>query len=85
MFRWAVLLLSFILVSSCSKYCKGEMSDHFDGERFFDPEVYNTNTFFRFFKWQVTKKTPNWPGHVGVKHYDVPPKLVLGDDLRVQM
>ncbi|MDG1437298.1 MAG: MBL fold metallo-hydrolase [Rickettsiaceae bacterium] len=59
------------------------MSDHFDGKRFFDPEVSNTNTFFRFLKWRVTRKPPNWPDHIAVKHYDVPPKVVLGDNLRV--
>jgi L-ascorbate metabolism protein UlaG (beta-lactamase superfamily) len=83
MFRLAILLMSLVFLSSCTKYYEGAVSDHFDGKQFLDPEVTNTNTFFHFLKWRITRKKTIWPDHIEVKHYDVPPKLVSGDNLRV--
>jgi L-ascorbate metabolism protein UlaG (beta-lactamase superfamily) len=80
-----LLVIVFIIASlnSCSNYHIGNMSDHFDDNIFFDPEVRDTNNFWSFLKWQITKKSTTWPISVEVKKYDVPPKRVLGDKLRI--
>ena len=59
------------------------MSDHFDGKRFFDPEVPDKKTFASFLKWQFTKKSIAWPKKVDVIKYDIPPERIAGNDLRI--
>ncbi|MDP4709015.1 MAG: MBL fold metallo-hydrolase [Rickettsiaceae bacterium] len=80
-----LLAILFIIASltSCSNYHDGDMSDHFDGNRFFDPEIKNSNNFWSFLKWQITKKSTAWPGYVEVKKYDIPPTKVFGNELRI--
>lgn len=59
------------------------MSDHFDGKRFFDPEVPDKKTFASFLKWQFTKKSVTWPKKVDVIKYDTPPERIASNDLRI--
>lgn len=72
-----------LFISSCSNYYDGEISDHFDGKRFFDPEVRNNKTFGAFLKWQFTRKQAPWPKRINVENYDIPPKKIEGNDLRI--
>lgn len=37
------------------------MSDHFDGKKFFNPEIDNNKSFFTFLKWQFTRDPKKWP------------------------
>jgi len=72
-----------LIASSCSEYYEGEVSDHFDGTRFFDPERKQNKNFFSFLKWKFTSRSASWPDHVDVMQYDQPPQRVLGDNMRV--
>ncbi len=83
MYRLLVIIFVILSISSCSNYYEGKMSDHFDGNRFFDPEIRNDKNFLSFLKWQFNKKSISWPEHIDVKQYDIPPKRVLGDNLRI--
>ena len=78
-----VFINTLIILSSCSNYYEGEISDHFDGSRFFDPELQNKKSFIDFLTWQFNKKSVDWPEKISVKQYDSPPDRVYGDDLRV--
>ena len=77
------ILSAVIFISSCSNYYNGKTSDHFDGKRFFDPELSDEKTFGSFLKWQFTKKPAQWPQRIEVENYNVPPRNVYGDDLRI--
>lgn len=81
--KLVAILIVAITISSCTNYYEGRVSDHFDGSRFFDPEVRNNKSFGAFLKWQLTKKSVPWPDSVGLLEYDVPPARVFDDDLRV--
>lgn len=59
------------------------MSDHFDGNRFFDPEVDYKQSFWSFLKWKFNGHSAHWPNHIDVVQYDKPPQRVLGDKLRI--
>ncbi|MDB2613845.1 MBL fold metallo-hydrolase [Chlamydiales bacterium] len=59
------------------------MSDHFDGDCFFDPEINHKKNLWHILKWKLNGKSISWPVHVDVIKYDEPPKRVLGDDLRI--
>jgi L-ascorbate metabolism protein UlaG (beta-lactamase superfamily) len=83
MIRLVAIAFVLIFISSCSNYYEGKMSDHFDGNRFFDPENRNNKNFWSFLKWQFNKKSIKWPDHVEVKKYDIPPTRVLGNELRI--
>jgi L-ascorbate metabolism protein UlaG (beta-lactamase superfamily) len=83
MIRLLTIAFVIIFISSCSNYHEGKMSDHFDGNRFFDPENQNNKNFWSFLKWQFNKKSVKWPDHVEVKEYDVPPTRVDGNELRI--
>lgn len=77
------ILSTIIFISSCSNYYNGEKSDHFDGKRFFDPEVRDEKKFSSFLKWQLTKKSFPWPERVDVESYNVPPQRIYGNNLRL--
>lgn len=76
-------VFALFALSSCSNYYDGKPSDHFDGRRFFDPELRNEKNFLDFLKWQVTKKSIAWPDRVEIEQYDSPPERVMGQELRV--
>jgi L-ascorbate metabolism protein UlaG (beta-lactamase superfamily) len=78
-----VALLLAISLFSCSHYYVGKVSDHFDGTQFYDPVVNYKNTFWSLLKWKLAGKSKPWPDKVEVTRYDVPPKRVHGDALRV--
>ena len=80
-----ILMVLFMLLcnSSCTKYYEGKMSDHFDGNRFFDPEIDDKKNFLSFLKWKLTGKSIKWPSRVDVIKYDEPPERVFGDNLRI--
>ena len=40
---------------------QGPASDHFDGERFFNPWGRSTNSFGRFLSWQFNREKAVWP------------------------
>lgn len=45
-----------ITLSSFTTYYKGKKSDHFDGARFYDPEVKMPTNLFTTLKWQFGRK-----------------------------
>jgi len=77
------MLLSLMTVSSCTKKYEGKVSNHFDGKRFFDPEMNYKKNFWDFLKWKFNYKSVAWPDHVDVIKYDHPPQRVAGDGLRI--
>jgi L-ascorbate metabolism protein UlaG (beta-lactamase superfamily) len=52
--------LIFLMGCSSLNY-KGPVSDHFDGQRFFNPGIRNDKSFFTFLKWQLTSDKVPWP------------------------
>lgn len=52
------------LISCSSGRYFGPKSDHFDGERFFNPTPYKEKTFLDVLKWQLTKNKKKWPDQV---------------------
>lgn len=81
--RLLAMLFVIVTTSSCTNYYEGKVSDHFDGSRFFDPEIQNKKTFGAFLKWQITRKSVPWPNRIELTEHDIPPVRVLGDDLRI--
>jgi len=59
------------------------MSDHFDGERFFNPGKPMEKGFGAFIKWRLTAHRRPWPDFQDLKVYDKPPRRVEGDQLRI--
>jgi L-ascorbate metabolism protein UlaG (beta-lactamase superfamily) len=66
-----------------SIYYKGKKSDHFDGERFFDPTHRMNKTLLDFIKWRLKKNPRPWPKKLNNKQFDIPPERVYGNELRV--
>lgn len=78
-----VLALTIILLVSCGQYYKGELSDHFDGQQFFNPGIEQTASFASFLSWQFNSNQGPWPSSVKNTNSDKPPARVLGDQLRI--
>ncbi|MGH8258903.1 MAG: hypothetical protein ACREUG_04360, partial [Steroidobacteraceae bacterium] len=58
----------------------GERSDHFDGERFFDPAGSAGRTFRDFLRWRRTAQRKPWPRSVENRARPAPPALLgLGE------
>ena len=88
MYKYTVIFILAIIFFcyfsfAYSKYYNGNVSDHFDGIRFFDPDLKNEKNFFDFLKWRVTEKSSPWPDKVPNNQFDLPPARVMGSDLRV--
>lgn len=56
----AILLTALLTQTACAT-TKYPISDHFDGERFFQPGVQVTKSFWEVLKWQFTSKPKKWP------------------------
>ena len=70
-------------LSACGPYYDGEPSDHFDGQKFFNPKQENTPSFSDFLRWQTNGLRQDWPDWIDNPVQDIPPNRVEGTDLRV--
>lgn len=80
---WVMVGLAFSLLTSCSRYVEGPVTDHFDGKRFFNPGKPHEVGFFDFLKWKFTADRGPWPNYSELRQYDSPPERVYGSKLRV--
>ncbi len=77
------LLLAGLILAGCDTYYEGKITDHFDGQRFFNPGRPQTGGFLRFLKWRFTREPAAWPESVPNEYADAPPARVEGDKLRL--
>jgi L-ascorbate metabolism protein UlaG (beta-lactamase superfamily) len=63
----------------------GPASDHFDGERFFDPDGVPPKSLGHVLRWQFGRgrKRAIWPEWAPSSHADTPPARVDGDTVRL--
>jgi L-ascorbate metabolism protein UlaG (beta-lactamase superfamily) len=66
------------------KTYSGPVSDHFDGERFFDPDGVPPKPPTSILRWQLSsdRKRAIWPDWVPSPYADTPPARVDGDKVR---
>jgi L-ascorbate metabolism protein UlaG (beta-lactamase superfamily) len=74
--------------SALARYYDGPVSDHFDGDVFFDTHGMPPKSLGSVLKWMVGSKLPGnsvavWPAQVENKFADTPPPRVEGARLRV--
>jgi L-ascorbate metabolism protein UlaG (beta-lactamase superfamily) len=67
------------------KTYSGPLSDHFDGERFFDPDGVPPKSLAHVLRWQFGsgRKRATWPDWAPSPHADTPPARVDGDKVRL--
>jgi L-ascorbate metabolism protein UlaG (beta-lactamase superfamily) len=63
---------------------EGPVSDHFDGERFFN-EVAVDHGLGAFVRWRLTRRPDVWPDWIDSEPGPPPPSRVDGDGLRVTL
>jgi L-ascorbate metabolism protein UlaG (beta-lactamase superfamily) len=70
---------------SFMKTYSGPVSDHFDGERFFDPDGSPPKSLREVLRWQFGpgRERATWPVWVPSPHADIPPPLVSGTKARL--
>lgn len=59
------------------------MSDHFDGKRFYDPEIPFPGSLWKVIKWKLTSKSAVWPHTIIKPTYEKPVDRVYGSELKV--
>jgi len=59
--NFSLPLLAVLLLSCTPTYYRGPVSDHFDGERFFNPGKPMDKTFVDVLKWYATRERQPWP------------------------
>ncbi len=64
-------------------YYSGPPSDHFDGQRFFNPGGDPSRGFGDFLRWRLTKSAAPWPEPYPSPFQDAPPARVGQRDLRI--
>ncbi|MCL1980749.1 MAG: MBL fold metallo-hydrolase, partial [Proteobacteria bacterium] len=80
----SLLVLIVLMLISCSQRCyDGPVSDHFDGQRFFNPGKPYNKTLFDVLKWYATRERQPWPAFSELPLTDQPPRQVKGNGLRV--
>jgi L-ascorbate metabolism protein UlaG (beta-lactamase superfamily) len=72
-------------LASRSKTYSGLVTDHFDGERFFDPDGMPPKSFSHILRWQFgpDRKRATWPVWVPSPYADTPPARVDGVKVRL--
>jgi L-ascorbate metabolism protein UlaG (beta-lactamase superfamily) len=67
------------------KTYSGPVSDHFDGERFFDPDGVPPKSLSHLLRWQFGRgrQRAAWPDWAPSPHADRPPPRVSGDKVRL--
>lgn len=75
--------MAILLLGSCASPYQGPVSDHFDGERFFNPGKPMDKSVGAFVKWRLTSERQFWPEYRELPAYDQPPERVEGEELRV--
>jgi len=73
-----------IWISRMKTYA-GPVSDHFDGERFFDPDGVPPKSLGEVLRWQFgrDRQRQAWPEWAPSPHADIPPARVAGDKARL--
>ncbi len=70
-----------------SRYYHGSVSDHFDGERFFDPEGMPPRGRRDLLRWMIERRRngsrAKWPAWAPSPYADRPPARVEGEGLRL--
>jgi L-ascorbate metabolism protein UlaG (beta-lactamase superfamily) len=70
-----------------SRYYNGPVSDHFDGERFFDPSGLPPRTRRDFLRWYLDRRwrgtKAKWPAWASSPYADRPPARIEGPGLRL--
>ena len=64
-------------------YYSGPRSDHFDGERFFNPELRWKKTPMDLLRWGLDGSKEPWPPHHPSPFSDQPPMRVEGSQIRL--
>jgi L-ascorbate metabolism protein UlaG (beta-lactamase superfamily) len=64
-------------------YYHGPISDHFDGERFFDPYGVPPKSVADLLRWLLFGRRPAWPVAAPSPFIDRPPPRVTGSGLRI--
>ena len=72
-----------VSLAACGAIHQGPISDHFDGERFFNPGKPMNKSFATFLKWRLTSERRYWPEYRDLPAYDKPPARVYGETLRI--
>jgi L-ascorbate metabolism protein UlaG (beta-lactamase superfamily) len=72
------------MVGTMSRYYHGPISDHFDGERFFDPDGAPPRSRGDLLRWRLQRRTrAKWPGWAPSPYADRPPPRVEGAPWRI--
>src|ERR1700739_4394107 len=68
-----------------NRYYHGPVSDHFDGERFFDPSGAEPRSRGDLLRWQIERRRTRakWPAWAPSPYADRPPARVEGAALRI--
>jgi L-ascorbate metabolism protein UlaG (beta-lactamase superfamily) len=66
-----------------SRYYDGPPSDHFNGERFFDPHGVPPKSFADLLRWRFSGGKAKWPSRAPSPHADRPPPRVDGAGWRI--
>ena len=75
--------LAMILFSCSPRFYQGPVTDHFDGERFYNPGKPMNKSFFQLLQWRWTRKPGPWPEYSELPVTDKPPQRVDGNQLRI--
>ncbi len=69
--------------SARARYYSGPISDHFDGERFFDPHGMAPKSLYDLLRWWSTNGRSEWPERAPSPYSDRPPARVPGAPWRI--
>ena len=66
-----------------NRYYAGPISDHFDGDCFFNPDGDEPRGFIDLLRWQIGEPRAEWPETYPSPYRDRPPSRVEGSALRI--
>jgi L-ascorbate metabolism protein UlaG (beta-lactamase superfamily) len=89
--RWLLILIGGLAAAAGlsslwafrMKYYQGQVTDHFDGTRFFDRDGVPPKSLWDVLRWRLTHKPAQWPEWAPSPYADTPPPRVIGDAARL--
>lgn len=81
--RSFVFFAVFFQVSCVPVYYEGPVSDHFDGQFFYNPGHTKGKSFKDSLRWMLSRDRPVWPEYRELAVTDQPPQQVTGGKLRL--
>ncbi len=82
-YKFGLFYLTLYILCSCGTTGDYQMSDHYNGKVFFNPNGLKPNSFFELLKWKFSFSSEKWPSKFELKYSEFIPEPKIESKLSV--